>query len=65
MLRCEPGKRCEVAMEWLLIAVIVLAYVVATVWDNSHKTAIRARLGNDHTIATVEKFLPEVHRSLV
>jgi len=52
-------------MEWLLIAVIVLCFVVATAWDSSHKNAIRARLANDHTISTVEKFLPEVHRSLV
>ena len=52
-------------MEWLLIAVIVLAFVIATAWDFVHKNSIRARLANDHTISTVEKFLPEVQRPFV
>jgi len=41
-------------MEWLLVAVIVLAFVVATASDFCSKDAIRVRLGSDHTIATVE-----------
>ena len=47
-------------MEWLLVAVILIAFIAATMWDSARKAAFRDRFANDHTITTVEKFLPEV-----
>jgi hypothetical protein len=51
-------------MEWLLIVVILAAFVVATMWDSMRKTAYRDRFANDPTITTLEKHLAEVHRPL-
>jgi len=52
-------------MEWLAIAAILVAFVAATLWDSLSKEAARARLGDDHSTVTIDRFLQEMHRGPV
>ena len=51
-------------MELLLMAGILVAFVITTMSETARKDALRARFANDPAIATIDTFVPEIHRPL-
>jgi hypothetical protein len=49
-------------MEWLLMVGILLTFVITTMSETVRKDALGARFANDPASATIETFVPELHR---